>query len=296
MDLMTYSDIILVGIPEAIMSILFAFYLIKGTFLPQNKPVGLLLIIISAVTIQTSIVINRANFSNLILVSFLSLFIYTLVFRFIYRFQMWTSYLSSLFVILLLLFLDIFIVSPFSYYLEATGSRFYGSRLILILPARIIHALIILFQSKFKLTISDTILKKSWSDIPKTIQITILEWFAFLSLAVLFVSNYIEMFKNSMQQNILSIFGFHGKIFYLATALILIFTYLICKKIRTFIKIKDENDEIKYVLDREPIEFLFILLNIIARNSSQTQKENLSKEITKFLKGKGGEEIDKDKT
>ena len=294
MDILSLRDIVLVGIPEQLMSLLFALFLVKGSYLSKNKAKSFLLLILSAFLIQYFIIVSRANFSNRIITSFISVLAYIIALKTCYKFRLWTSFLSAFLIILLLLFFDIFLVAPFANYLQTTGSEFYESRLILSIPARIAHIFILFLQSKFKITIEGTLLEKSWKELSSSIKSIIAQWFAFLTLSILVITNYIEFFKNSMIKDldVISLFGVNVKIFYITTVLILIFVFLISKKIHAYIKIKDQNDEIKHAIDRDPIELLFIILNIIAKNSSQTQRENLTNQIVKFLNSKGGEQSD----
>lgn len=283
MDLMSLKDSLIVGIPEAVLSLLFALYLVRSKLLKDNKIKSLLLLIISSIIIQTIVYFNRANFSNLIVVSFISLLGYSLVLKVIYRFKLWTAFLSGSLIILLLLFFDIFLITPFSLYLSSTGSKFYGFRFILILPARIAHIIIIYIMYKLQITMHGTILEKPWNELSSSTRSTIVEWLSFLGLSILFITNYIELFKNTMIYDVLNIFGYNGKIFYLATVLILVFAFSICKKLRSYIHIQDENNEMKFALNRDPVELLFIFLNIVSKSSSPTQRKNLQNEITKFL-------------
>jgi len=288
MDKMSLKDILLVGIPNVFILLLFGIFLYKNDYF-KNKKIGITVFkfIISTTFILWSLTYIRVIFQNILYVGLMSLVLYMITLIFVWKLNI----RSSLFCSIMIVFLSSStenMFTPMFLKLSTESNIFTQSRFLMSLPIEITEIFVIFMVCFSKINIGNLLFFKSdWNGMTISNRIAAILLMIFVLTGFIIACSYTDiLIKTTVFKIDISViwasinFMFYGVLLLIPSGL------LIISRTRNNEEIKQEVQDIKEVFNLPP-EKLF--LNIL-RASKPEDIPKYEEVFTNFI----NKEVEKD--
>jgi hypothetical protein len=268
MDKMNISDILLVGIPDALVWFTFGILLCnRDYFKGKNVLNTILKFIISSVIILSIVVYMRTIVSSIVYTSMISALLYALIFKYVWGFNIRISIFTGLLFVFMSSSVEN-IFTPFIIYMSKHSNVLSQSRFVTTLPIRIAEIILvyIVYIGKFNLNTS-VLFKYDWREIKLSNKIATILLIVFIFTGFIISNTYTDiLIKQSIYKLDLSKIDEDIHLMFYGVVLLILSGLLIMNRTRNYEEIKQEVRNIKYAFNLPP-EKLF--LNILQASNPE---------------------------
>lgn len=272
---MNIKDLLLVGVPECFVMLVFGILVIKGkeNFKQIINIRSIFKLIISITLILFIIRTSRSSFNSIIIVTLMTTAIYILILNIIWKHSFIESIFGGFFIMA-------FMIITENYIFPVTANIFGGMfdiRFVITYPIRLIQIAITLIIYKFNINLSNNIFNKSkWKDLDLGKKAVILYLLIFIFISIIYNASTGDIFiklKSNGFENIISLIKLNLNIYnYGSTVMFALIAYSL---IRT-----SKYEDFKKILYRDPQE----LFNLMLKVSNNKQIESYRQQLTDYIK------------
>lgn len=266
MDIMSLKDILLVGVPDALVWVFFGILLCFSDYFKDKKLLNITLkLIISVVFILGTVIYIRTLVTNIIYVCLVSALLYMITFRLIWKFNLRTSFFNGFMIVFTSASVEN-LFTPLFIYISSFSNIFTQSRFILSLPIRITEIIVVYLIYKGQISIGKTILfREDWNIMSLSKKITTILLITFSFTGAMIVGAYTDiLIKESVYKLNLIVISldikciFYGIIFLIIGGLLIISRtrqYEEMKEIKQAFNIPKEKMLLNFLRASEPEDF-----------------------------------------
>lgn len=275
MDKVNLFNILTVGMPESILTVIFAILVCNGkSVLKENRIIEILKIILSSVLMILFATFIRTKLTSITFITISNMLFYYLIFSIIWKCNIRQSILIGSLSMFMIVFSEIVTVMPTTMYIveRFTNYSFLDTKILWSIPTRIIQIISIIILFKFNISFKNNILLiKRWSDLEKSRKTTITLLSFLIMLAVIFNVNYSEIFVKMKINNI------DISLFYVSMIVIVIETVIFLCTILFLLNRTTNYENFKEILYRKPDEIFEIILSLSDENQLDQYRQLILK-------------------
>lgn len=284
MDIMKWYDILFLGVPETTLSIFIILSILDNKIGFRNKFFYVKLIL-SNIVILSVIFLSRGFFNNLIYTSLVSMMIYTLCFKGIWEYNWRQSIFGGAITIFFLMSIEIMTYPIITLVLENFEyMSFFGNRVILFIPARVLQILVLVFIKRYNITLKNNdLMILKWDSFSKDQKVNISIMLFSITTCVQINTSYGDLYVQAALNKIdSSLIPVNMKMLFFGS-IIMIFCILVLM-FRTI-----RYEEYKSILRKTPEEFMRRILE----NSTHEELQSYSKIFLEELQFARVEQVEK---
>lgn len=182
-------DLLLVGVPEVVLAIIFGVFIVTGK-VKHDK--SIIKISISVILLLVTFFFIRKYANSIGIIVMFNTILYACVFKLNFYLNLRKSIMAALLVLLFILFTEI-ITFPFLDYI--TDSVYFDARVQATIITRLIQIILIIILVKFNIWIGNiNLLNDDWNKLNKEHRILATMVIAMIALCMVFISNYQDLF------------------------------------------------------------------------------------------------------
>lgn len=288
MDKMSFKDIILVGVPDVSIVLIFGLFLCRSDFFKDRKRHEIIYkFIFSVAFVLTAIIYTRSKVDNIMHVMYISAIAYAACYKFVWGLNIRMSILNGLMVVFFSSSIEN-VLSPVLISASKYANIFTQSRVAVSMPVRVIQMIIILCIYTLRINIGQIpLFTETWTKmkLSKKLSTIILILFVFVSYTVAGAYTDIMIKQAVYNLHVEEIQTSINHIYY-AVILLTIFGLIIISRTKRY----EEFREIEFVFSSLPREELF--RNFLQASSTEDVEKYKSIWNEIILKG-GGKEYEK---
>lgn len=197
MDKFSLLDILAVGIPETVLTLIILLYSFEENFKLNKK--NIFRLAISTIGVLGFIYYSRLNLNSITYIACISSIAYIVVFKFLYGYNLGYTWLKSTLMGLLAVY-SVITIELLSYPVYALINQyaygeFFANRFIYSIPSRFIQIILLFAIIRYKLQIKDfEAIEKPWRELSKSNKITAVILITLISMGMVFNFSYSDMF------------------------------------------------------------------------------------------------------
>ncbi len=199
---MNIIDLLILGTPEIILTVLVILLLFKRDTLKNSKGKIIMNFMMSCCIILPQIYITRNYFNNLLPHSVITIIFYIIVLKAVWKIETWQSILLGIWCVFFIVFTEMVSSYPIIFDLF-TLETFNENRLFLTIPTRLLQILICIAIFKGNFTLSNHVFfKKSWNVLTISNKVTIIFLSIIPLICTLFYIFYLDKLFNLSSLNL----------------------------------------------------------------------------------------------
>lgn len=250
MDMMSLIDLLFVGAPETILTLLTVILVFEKNSLFTRKRISKILI--STIGVLTTIYYTRLNINDITIIACISTLAYILAFKLVFTFNWHKSIIMGLLSIYMIMTIEFLSYSSYGIIDSYASGGFFINRIFYSIPSRVIQLLLLLLIVKFQLYMKNFhLLETKWSELTSENKTTLLTLIIHIFVCLVFNLSYSDMFiKIQVNKPNIDYLDINLKIYLIQTIFLSLNTILLFTRTFNYEQSKRLNIEYKNLIDK----------------------------------------------